>query len=165
MSVVDLLSHLCNSRADLRYGVDSLSNHAGHLSEAHVRVDIHLPVNCFNFLGIELAKVVNDAIEFFGILSGLNLCKNLISCLFSLGVFSCDLSKASVDFRVGSQGLNLVLCEFGTKLGEKLVLILKADLAQEGTEVVKIFSRDAGQRFSSFDLGEFIFSFTSKVGV
>ena len=116
-------------------------------------------------MGIELAKVVNDAIEFFRILSGLNLCKYLISCLFSLCVFSSDLSKASVDFRVGSQGLNLVLREFATKLGEKLVLILKADLAQEGTEVVKVIFLDAVQSFS-IDLGEdFITSFTSKIGV
>ena len=116
-------------------------------------------------MGIELAKVVNDAIEFFRILSGLNLCKYLISCLFSLCVFSSDLSKASVDFRVGSQSLNLVLREFATKLGEKLVLILKADLAQEGTEVVKVFFLHAIQSFS-IDLGEdFIASFTSKIGV
>ena len=109
--------------------------------------------------------MVNDAIEFFRILSGLNLCKYLICCLFSLGVFSSDLSKASVDFRVGSQGLNLVLREFATKLGEKLVLILKADLAQEGTEVVKVFFLHAIQSFS-IDLGEdFIASFTSKIGV
>ena len=61
----------------------------------------------------------NDAVKIFGILSGLDLGKNLISCLFSLSIFSCDLSKASIDFGVGSQGLDLVLRKFVTKLGEK----------------------------------------------
>ena len=72
--LIELNSLLCYPRAELRYGVDSLSNQAGHLREAHVRVDIHLPANAVNFLGIELAEVIGDAIEIFGVLSGLNLC-------------------------------------------------------------------------------------------
>ena len=54
--------------------------------------------------------------------------------------------------------------KFVTKLGEK-VLVLKADLAQEGTEVVKIIFSNSGKSFS-IDLGkDFIFSFASKIGV
>ena len=165
LSAVVLLSHLCYSRAELRFGVDSLSDHAGYLREAHVRVDIHLPANCFNFLSIELAKVGNDAVVFGGIFSGLDLCKNLISCLFSLGVFSCDLSKASIDFGVGSEGLNLIGRKFVTELGEKIVLILEANLSKEGTEVVEVLSSN-GCFFLGSDLGkDLIRTFTSKIGV
>ena len=155
MKVVVLLSHLFYSRAELRYGVDSLSDHGGYLREAHVRVDIHLPANCFDFVGFELAKVISNAVELIGIFSVLNLCKNLISCLFSLGEFSCDLSKASIDFRVGGEVLNLFGRKFATKLHEKIVLILEANLSQEGAEVLKILIVDAGiDAGFSLDLGE-----------
>ena len=116
-------------------------------------------------MSIELAKVVNDAVVFRWILSSLDLCKNLISCLFSLGVFSCDLSKASIDFGVGCEGLNLIGRKFATELGEKIVLILETNLSKEGAEVVKVLSSGCGF-FLGSNLGEdIIFSFTSKIGV
>ena len=116
-------------------------------------------------MSIELAKVGNDAVVFRGILSGLDLCKNLISCLFSLGVFSCDLSKASIDFGVSSEGLNLIGRKFRTELGEKTVLILEANLSKEGTEVVEVLVSNGGF-FLGSNLGkDFIRSFTSKIGV
>ena len=108
--------------------------------------------------------MVNDAVELCWILSSLDLCKNLISCLFSLGVFSCDLSKASIDFGVGCESLNLIGRKFVTELGEKIVLILEANLSKEGAEVVKVLSSNGF--FLGSDLGEhFFFSFTSKIGV
>ena len=60
--------------------------------------------------------------------------------------------------------MDLVRGQVITKLGEKLLLVINANLAQEGTEVVKIFCSNSGFRFS-IDLSEVIFSFTSKIGV
>ena len=56
-------------------------------------------------MGLELAEVSGDVIEFFRILSILDLCENFVSGFLSLRVFCCNLSKAHIDLRVGSQGL------------------------------------------------------------
>ena len=101
MRIEVLLSHFCFLRAELRYGVDSLSNHVGHLREAHLRRAGHQLAYVLNFLSLKLAEVSGDALKFVGIFPGLNLCENFISGFFSLGEFRGNLSKASVDFGVG----------------------------------------------------------------
>ena len=89
-------------------------------------------------MGLELTEVSGDAVKVFRILSVLDLCENHISSFFSLRVFCGNLSKALVDFRGGGQVLDLVRGQNCLKLGEKLGVIINADLAQEGTKVVKV---------------------------
>ena len=97
---------------------------------------MHLPANALYLMSLELAEVSGDAVEVFGIFSALDLCENPISSVFSLGVFCSNLSKASVNFWGGSQVLDLVWSQHFTKLGQKIWVIINANLTQEGTKVV-----------------------------
>ena len=73
----------------------------------------------------------------------MDLSKNLFSSFFSLLIFGSNLSKASVDFGLGGQVLNLVRSELTMKLSEQVSVVLDSNLAQECTKVVKVFISDS----------------------
>ena len=73
----------------------------------------------------------------------MDLSKNLFSSFFSLLIFGSNLSKASVDFGLGGQVLNLVRGELTMKLSEQVSVVLDSNLAQECTKVVKVFISDS----------------------
>ena len=73
----------------------------------------------------------------------MDLSENLISSFFSLLIFSSNLSKASVDFRLGGQVLDLLGGELTMKLSEQFGVILDSNLAQECAEVVKVIISDS----------------------
>ena len=73
----------------------------------------------------------------------MDLSENLISSFFSLLIFGSNLSKASVDFGLGGQVLNLVRGELTMKLSEQVSVILDTNLAQECAKVVKVFISDS----------------------
>ena len=73
----------------------------------------------------------------------MDLSKNLFSSFFSLLIFGSNLSKASVDFGLGGQVLNLVRGELTMKLSEQVSVVLDSNLAQECAKVVKVFISDS----------------------
>ena len=73
----------------------------------------------------------------------MDLSKNLFSSFFSLLIFGSNLSKASVDFGLGGQVLNLVRSELTMKLSEQVSVVLDSNLAQECAKVVKVFISDS----------------------
>ena len=73
----------------------------------------------------------------------MDLSENLFSSFFSLLIFGSNLSKASVDFGLGGQVLNLVRSELTMKLSEQVSVVLDSNLAQECAKVVKVFISDS----------------------